>query len=336
MTRAAVNEGRGAARFGRLASRALFVLGSAVAGTAAAWVISGASASADTVATPVTDATVASMNEAAHGASQFAGDVSGTAAAALRDVHCFQDATTWSAPDCSAPGQIGGPARQHAAHRVMDHEVSERVSDSVADLAENTVVKPAQGTLGAVEHIARKPEDARQVLGEAVTPSPEAAEFGQKFWQLLDPNSTGDLVTLPRLPGSLPVEPVSPMREAGQVTETAETTAVPLTAAVQAALAAPDAAQQAALPGKPRTGSSNDDHRDFPLPFSPMQLPLAPVSIPTVPGGGSAPGGHFDGLTSGVPAWAVSAVDNAMAGTVRAGVRRMPLTPGSQPGVTPD
>src|SRR5947199_10760066 len=44
----ATNEGQGAKRAGRLVSRALLVLAGAVAGTAAAWLVSGATASADT------------------------------------------------------------------------------------------------------------------------------------------------------------------------------------------------------------------------------------------------------------------------------------------------
>jgi hypothetical protein len=280
------------------------------------------------------------MNDAAHGVSQFAGDASGTAAAALRDVRCHQEATTWSAPNtetasfCTDRGQIGGPARQHGTHRSMDHEVSERVSDSVTDLAENAVIKPVAGTLGAFEHIARKPEDTREVLEQTMTPSPEAKEFGKKVWDLLDPNSTGDLIPLPQLPGTLPVEPGKQAPAAGQLTETAEATAAPLTSNFKTALSASGSGQRTALSDRGANGSSQDDHRDFP--FDPAQLPFAPMSIPTVPGGGSAPGGHFDGLTSGVPAWTVSAVDNAVAGNVRAGVRFMPLTPGSQPGVTPD
>src|SRR3954449_9947497 len=60
----ATNEGQGAKRVGRLVSRALLVFGGAVAGTAAAWLVSGAAASADTVevgTAPVTEAADGSL-----------------------------------------------------------------------------------------------------------------------------------------------------------------------------------------------------------------------------------------------------------------------------------
>ncbi|HEY2062964.1 MAG TPA: hypothetical protein VGH57_31635 [Amycolatopsis sp.] len=350
----AANEGRGAMRAGRLASRALLVLGGAVAATAAAWAVSSATASADTgtaeaggvSVTPVTDTTVANLGDVTHGVSSFTGDVAGAAVGAVNGVTaCEQDATTWSEPGTSRPicpldprDHIGGPHTEQV--RTTDHEVSGRVSDAVADLGQEAVLQPVRRTLGAAEHIARKPEDTRQVIEQTVTPSPETPDLGSKVWGLLDPNRHGKLIDLPALPAS-PVEPTPDSAATG-------TTGDPAQNLGAAAVSTPGALRAMfPLAGLAHTGAPADglgdsshhkDHHNLPpAPFSPGQLPMAPPSIPTAPGGGStAPGGHLDVLNFGVPSWVSAAVDNAVAGSTRAGVRHTPLSPGEQPGVTPD
>ncbi|MFC9250159.1 hypothetical protein [Amycolatopsis thailandensis] len=337
MTNAAKNEGRGAARFGRLASRALFVLGGAVAGSAAAWAVSGATAAADiapvvsapdTSVTPVTDATTAGLSDVSRGASKFTGDVAG---AVCGENH--QDATTWSMPE----GSKTSPAKRHCGGEIRadEHEVSTRVSDAVTDFADNSVVTPVKRTLGAVEHIVRKPQDTRQVLDETFAPAPD---FGGKVWDLLDPHGHGDLV--PDLPvGGAPVDPKSPLDTMGagdQVTDFAALATTQFPASSETVLPMPALVQQHGVFDQDQDSPSRDGHRgDFPRPLTPAPLPVAP-SIPTVPGSGNAPGGHLDGLTHGVPAWLVAAVERSLTGYTLAGTRYMPLTPGSQPGVTPD
>ena len=134
MANAAAGERRGARRFGRLVTRTLFVLGGAVAGSAAAWLVSDAVASADTIDSvnpaPLADTSLGDM----------VGDTSGLA----QDVSCQQDATAWSEPQpgpgiCGAiaRGHVGGPAKQDLGSRVLEHEVSGRISDSVTDLAQD-------------------------------------------------------------------------------------------------------------------------------------------------------------------------------------------------------
>lgn len=309
MANTATNEGQGAKRAGRLVSRVLLVLGGAVAGTAAAWLVSGATASADTASTntvevgaaPIAEAATGSLGDVNHGASNAAGDVSGSS--------CHQDATAWSEP-CA---------------RTVGHEVSERVSDSVSDLADDAVVSPAHRTLGAVEHIVRKPQDTREVLEQTITPEP-----AHQVWQLLDPAAHGDLVPLP---GLTPVEQAPVTTGVGQTTDTVAVSTVQLPAALRAALAMPTGVQYD--DGTGAAGESRDGHRDLPSPLVPAQLPAAP-SVPTAPGGTSAPGGHLDGLNFGVPSWVSAAVSDAAASAYRGGLRHTPRTPGTQPGVTPD
>jgi hypothetical protein len=309
----ATNEGQGVKRAGRLVSRALLVLGGAVAGTAAAWLVSATTASADTVevgtssVAPVSEATAGDLGDVNHGVSGFSGDVAGSP----------QAVTTWSEPQSS---------------RVLEHEASERVSDSVSDLVGDAVVSPAERTLVAFEHIARKPADTRQVIEETIAPEP-AKDFGHQVWQLLDPAQHGDLVPLPSLPGVAPVEQEPVTTGVGQTTDTVAITTVQLPAALRAALAMPTGFQND--DGTGAAGQSRDGHRDLPSPLTPAQLPVAP-SVPTAPGGSSAPGGHLDGLNFGVPSWVSAAVSDAAASAYRGGLRHTPRTPGSQPGVTPD
>jgi hypothetical protein len=322
----ATSEGQGAKRVGRLVSRALLVLGGAVAGTAAAWLVSGAPASADTVevgtssVTPVTDATAAGLGDVNHGAAHFAGDVAGGTA----DAVCHQDATTWSEPQRPC-----GPTDT----RTLGHEISERVGDSVADLADEAVLSPAQRTLGAFEHIVRKPQDTRQVIAQTIAPAP-AKDFGRHVWQLLDPAGPGDLSPLPVLPGLAPAGPEPVSAGAAQTAGPPAVTTVELPAALRAAaLAMPVGLQHD--DGTGAAGRSRDGHRDLPSPLAPAQLPAAPA-FPTAPGGTTAPGGHLDGLNFGVPFWTTEAVDTAVAAMSRAGLRHSMRTPGEQPGVTPD
>jgi hypothetical protein len=353
----AANEGRGAIRAGRLASRALLVFGGALAATAAAWAVSSAAASADTgtieaggvnaSVTPVTDATVANLGDVTHGVSSFAGDVAGAAVGAVNSVSaCEQDATTWSEPGTSRPicaldprDHIGGPHTDQV-RTTVDHEVSGHVSDAVADLGQEAVLHPVQRTLGAAEHIARKPEDTRKVIEQAVAPSPATQDFGSKVWSLLDPGENGKLVDLPALPAS-PVEPAAPDSAVTAITGD------PAQNLGAAAVSTPDVVPAMfplaglAVTDVPVDGlgvlSHKHHHNLPPAPLGPGQLPMAPPTIPTAPGGGTtAPGGHLDVLNFGVPSWVTAAVDNTVAGSTRAGVRHTPLSPGEQPGVTPD
>jgi hypothetical protein len=343
-----MTERQGAARLVRWASRALLVVSGVAAGTAAAWAVSSATASAAPVEepvapsiTPITDATAANLRGMTRGTAELVGDASGAASAAMANAACQQEATSWSIPS-SESGHPAAPAgcREHGTHRVIDRDVSEKVRDTVDKFADNAVVAPVERTLGAVEHIVVKPEDAPKVVEESLKPS-DNADFGKDLWNLLHKNDgQGGLLDLPAFPG-LGQGPV----EHGVLPETPEAVrdaATPLTgpATVELPGAAEAAASRLARSAgltetNNQTSLNSDDQGDFPAPFAPIGMPIAPLSAPTVPGG-SAPGGHLDGPAYGVPAWSSAGYYDAKTGTLRVGVRHMPLTPGSQPGVTPD
>jgi len=337
-----MTERQGAARLVRWASRALLVVSGVAAGTAAAWAVSSATASAAPVEepaapsiTPITDATAANLRGMTRGTAELVGDASGAASAAVSNAACQQEATSWSLPlsESKRPAAPAG-CREHGTHRVIDREVSEKVRDAVDNFADKAVVTPVERTLGAVEHITAKPEDAPKVIEDTLKPS-DNADFGKDLWNFLHKNDGEGLLQLPgSLVGQGPVEH-------GVLPETPEVvrdTATPLTgpATIELSAAASRLARSAGLTEtNNKTSLHSDDQGDFPAPFAPIGMPIAPLSAPTVPGG-SAPGGHLDGPAYGVPAWSSASYYDAKTGTLRVGVRYMPLTPGSQPGVTPD
>ncbi|MFF0144386.1 hypothetical protein ATK36_3439 [Amycolatopsis sulphurea] len=366
MTNAAAHERRGATRAGRLASRALFVLGGAVAATAAAWAVSSASASAsatpavdvpaadgasdtsvpsdgpagntlNTSITPITDATVADLGDMTRETSRLSGAVAGAAIGAANQLaSCAQSATSWSAPGATRPDCEPEQGSRDAERSVTSREVADRVSAAVAEFGDRAVLRPVQRGLGSLEHIVRKPEDTKQVLTEATKPSPEAQEFGRTLIALLDPGHASKLVELPALPVLPSAHPVETLPAAAPAAadETPGAAAMSISDVLQPAFASADAPRKDI-----RTGvrSSNQHHSDLPsVPFGPVQLPIAPLSVPTMPGGSTAPGGHLDGLNLGVPQWVTAAADSAVAGMSRVGVRHVSITPGEQPGVTPD
>ncbi|HVW42317.1 MAG TPA: hypothetical protein VHC18_13290 [Amycolatopsis sp.] len=297
--------------------RALFVIGSALAGTAIAWAISSATASAATAhpalspedsqtatagdeLTPVTDATMAAADDVVLGASNLVGD---TSAAAVRV------ATGERTPDDARDQQVAG-----------------NVSDAVHDFTGTAVLSPVHRVLGGAEHISRKPQDAPRVIGDALAPS-------QDFLKFLHPAAGKSLIKLPALPAShdegdqrLPV--ATPSHEQ----------AAPAAVEALGPFADLVPAQHAATPDAERHGDSGHHQRgdhSGRFPYSPTRTPLSPAGLPLVPGG-SAAGGHVDGPLLGVPAGALTLVDTHGERVVRFGIRHMPVEPGEQPGVTPD
>ncbi|MGC7093280.1 hypothetical protein ACPZ19_01315 [Amycolatopsis lurida] len=315
MAEVAANQ-RGAKRAGRWASRALLLAGGVLAGTAAAWAFATGASAAEAPAapetdtadlTPVTDSTVQGLDDLTGGVSELTGDTAGAAARATE------------VPSTDSSRAVG-----------------EDVTAAVDQFTSEAVVRPVERTLGAFEHIARQPEDAPKVIEQTLTPANQGVQdFGKKFWDFLQPRGEDALAELPRFPFGgadqvVPEQPVTVVPEAGTVG--VHTVGVPAGPRDGSWLAAFDASRVGG--GVTDEGDAGD--RELPSPFSPLRAPLAPLTVPTVPGGGNSAGGHFDGLLIGVPAGSAAAFDTAPIGSVRSGVRHLMVEPGAQPGVTPD
>ncbi|GAA1969354.1 hypothetical protein [Amycolatopsis minnesotensis] len=354
MEQSAPSGQRGTARAGRWFSRALLVVGGALAGTAAAWVLSTTIAGAttetsaahvatsesergDSDLTPITNAAVHGVNHVTGGVSEFVGDATGAAVRGWQEV-------TGAAPSPRPmdPGFDRGHLK-HRQHRVIgagqiDETAADQVAGAVQDFADNAVVRPVGETLGAVEHIVWKPQDAPQVIGRALTPPPGSFDLGNEIGKFLDPKKKG---LLPELPSILPDKenrenPAAEPAPLPALPPVAAPVLDPAAALAGPFLTSPATNSKAALSDTAHDAKSNRQHRDeSPSPFSPGQSPLVPLSFPATPGG-STVGGHFDGPLLGIPAAAATVYDYIEPSTLLAGVRHLPFEPGAQPGVTPD
>lgn len=306
---------RGPARAGRWFARALLVVGGAVAGTAVAWAISTASASAETAppalpqdgttqqeeqATPVTDAVLGTTDDVLLGTSELAGHAAGAAA---------RVGTGVQSPDSIARGQ----------------QATGDVTDAMREFTRDAVVQPAHRLLGPAEQITRKPQDAPRVISQALTPPPD-------FLNFLRPSATG-LIKLPALAGIHSGDQRTPAAlpaEAPAVTPTPAEPMGPIAAVL------PEGHTAAAhFDSRDESGSRHHGAPSDRFPFAPTRGPLVPSGVPFGPGG-SVAGGHVDGPLLGVPANALTVVDARGLRAVRFGIRHTPVQPGSQPGVTPD
>lgn len=286
---------------------------------------------------PFTDATVTGLNDATRGVSGFAGEAAGAATTGYREAVCHQDATVWTLPGSEAvkqsPAWCTDAERNHKGR--VEHEVSSGVSDGVTDAAGDAVVHPVSRTLGAFEHIVRKPEDTQRVLGETLQASNPNGELGQRVWDLLNHNDATDVV-LPSIIGLLPERDDLPTATAPAAAEAPAALQLVTVVIPDSAKSAFAAAFGATSPESSDVQSdSRDDQSGSKLPFPLDRMPIAP-SAPSAPGGGSAPGGHVDGPAFGFISGAFASLINVSVSNALTGVRYMPLTPGSQPGVTPD
>ncbi|PRX47683.1 hypothetical protein B0I33_105263 [Prauserella shujinwangii] len=354
MATTAATQRDSAGRALRWLMRALLVVGGALAGTAAAWALSTATASAahaegesffgpvasvsdqaDVVeestgvdVTPVADAAVEGAGRVVSGAAELAGGVGGAAAEAAR-------------PGVEREERAEGSAERRAP-RFVDQAVADEVSTSVNQFCDTAVLRPVHDVLGAAEQVARSPHEARQVIERGLTPPRQVGEFGEAVWDVLSPRTT-DLVnglpTMPELAGgdsaqSAPI-PAAPREKAAGPAERPDAPEPAIATVKVSDAVAPassslgadtEAAADAQRSGAPRDGSA---------PASPVRSPLAPITMPSH-SGGSVGGLHIDGPLFGVPAGSLSTDYDAVTNCVRGGVRHLPIQPGSQPGVTPD
>ncbi|WP_133116351.1 hypothetical protein [Amycolatopsis antarctica] len=318
---------------GRWCTRALVVVGGAVAGTAAAWILSAAAASADTDVTPVTDAAVAGVHDITGGVSELLDGVPRLSQPI--DTHPVDtQPVDPPRPDDGAGEGAGGQQAGRAPHHV------------VLDFADQAVVRPVARTLGAVEHVLNRPEDAPRVIEEAL-PTPE--QVVAPILELLDPRSYGKPGELPKLPGLPGLDGERDDQPSGGSAADAPgaMTAQPPAAGLPAAAPLPELLPLTTGPETHRVvppvavDSADVPRADVPPvdngvdPSAPIRAPIAPPAAPAGPGGGVG-GVHSDGLPSGIASGVPALRDANTAGSLRPRDRFRPVEPGSQPGVTPD
>jgi hypothetical protein len=366
----AATEGWRTERVGRWCSRFLVVLGGAVAGTATAWALStsGASAATEPADDPIANivaevrthtaestekAGKASAAERTSDTSATSDDASATSAddattSSADATTSSADATTSSDSGSTACAALGVAQDRREVRSISGstgdiNEADADVTSAICDFADRAAIQPARRALGAAEQVMRNPQDTRQVIERTLTPSQDAQDFTKTVLGLLNPKAGGDLIeNLPEIPG-LPGE------RFGQPALPAPDTAAPGRAAsgpgflqiftVEIPMAAQNVSGSAA-PVRHSTGDSADDARSTgddreDAPVQPLRIPLAPPTVPSAPGGTNG-AGHVDGTMFGVPVDSFAAFDDTVIGEVRSGVRHLQVSPGTQPGVTPD
>lgn len=327
-------------RAGRWFARALFVVGGALAGTAAAWAISSGTASADT-ALPQEPSPVVAVQQDAGGQQDTAQQetdllpdqsVTPTTDAVLGAAADGFDATTEFAGRAAGTavqyGTASAPWAADAADR--GQQAAGEVKDAVHQFAADAVISPAHRVLGTAEQVARRPQDAPKVIQQAITPPASFLDF-------LHPGAIG-AIALPHLPGS-----ADPSHHIGTPVAMAPAPAAPAAAQVAPAgpmgpvLAGPVAQHHLTKLGLDASAESRSHghHKTVKLPQDPAQGPMAPSGVPSAPGGAST-GGHLDGPLLGFAAAAPTVVGAHSLRALRTGIRHTPAEPGEQPGVTPD
>jgi hypothetical protein len=240
-------------------------------------------------------------------------------------------ATVTVTPVADATGAILRERTHGVAQFIGDAggDVADRAT-KLDDLANSAVIHPVERPLGAAQ-------DARRVLNSLAL-SADGPDFGKKVWDLLSRHGRDNLIPLHPVPHSPVENGATP--EASDAVYGAVPNAGPAAGELRGAAEVPLASRLARGADVARSHNRTTWHSgqgDFSTPFRPAGVPTAPLPASAVPGApGFAPGGHFDGPTSGVAVWFSAAHDNAKGGTVRSCRRYMPLTPGAQPGVTPD
>lgn len=359
---------------GRWCTRALVVLGGAVAGTAVAWALNAGPATAepagadgdahvveavsdtagrtaevagDVRVSPVTDAAVAGLHDVTDGAAGLLDDVAGAGS----NGPGAADRVPQPPPGIAGagrPGHTGGPATDGAQPGRTEHADGQQQQAGnsrlphavVFDFAERGLLQPAARVLGAIEHVLHRPQDSREAVEEVLH---QPAEIVEQVRQLLDPRTLDEL-PLPGLPGDR-----GGLRPDGSPTEDGSDPGTDVAFEADSAADAPPAesvpagpaswqAQQ--YPGDAAASGGDQADRDgavdAPLfPVFPGHAPFAPPALPAMPGG-LVGATHADGLPSGVATGAFVSRDTNPAGIARPMYRHLPAEPGTQPGVTPD
>jgi hypothetical protein len=293
----------------RLLSRTLFVLGGAVATTAAAWLISSASASADTMpGTPAAGPLTGTVSDTASGA--HGGPVSGSLTSvgvpagsgevpalphpALPSPSTLPSSSTLPHP----PALPGAPALPSALTLPANHDPADGVSGVTGEL------RSAVSQIGTHMPVDRGVSVAPLPAWPS-TPAPVSTSTGRSG-QVGGPADAGSRPVVPAV--------VAPLIEAGP--------AAAVRHVVDRSTARP------VHPAGPVAPSA---------PAAPNPTPWSPVTMPAAPGGGGfggATGSGGDGMIDQSGAPHVPGLDVIRVVPVTASLGR--VTAGKQPGITPD
>ncbi|WP_162829967.1 hypothetical protein [Amycolatopsis palatopharyngis] len=302
-------------------------------------------------ASPATDAVVEGADELTSGATDAGADVLAQACDGPVVPREADDASQdrREARDISETSDASDASETSDASDIS--EVTEatttaagEVRTAICDFTERSAAQSAHRLLNSVEQVVRDPRETRSVVERTLTPSQEVQDFAHNVLGMLHPRTGGDLIdqlpALPALPGDGSGQPASPAPDQVAPEHTSSGTGSPEIFTVEIPPAALDAIGSA-VDVRHSIGDSADDargtgdDREGKTPVQPVRIPLAPITAPTVPGGTHG-GGHLDGTTFGVPAGAYAASDDIVIGEIRSGMRHLQVSPGSQPGVTPD
>lgn len=298
----------------RLLSRTLFVLGGAVATTAAAWLISSASASADTMPT-------------APAAGPLTGTVSGTASDVTSGAH--------SGPVSGTLTSVGVPAGSGEVPALPHTPALPSTSALPSPTAlPHTPALPGASTLPGALTLPANHDPADGVSGVTGELRSAVSQIGTHV-----PVDRGvSVAPLPAWP-STPAPVSTSTGRSGPVDGPAVAGARRVVTAVVAPLV--KAGSAAAVRHVVERSTARPVHPAAPVapsaPTAPSPTPWSPVTMPAAPGGGGlggAPGSGGVGMIDQSGAPQVPGIDVIRVVPVTAPLGR--VTAGKQPGITPD
>lgn len=308
----------------RWASRALFALGGAVAGTAAAWALAGGSAEASHLdfdydsgaeRSPISELVVHAVERPAD--NDLVREGIDRATEALRTGDRPAPADDSDDEESNSDDEQPAPI----------HDGAESAHQG-ADEAESFVRSCGEQTGSAIERLLGSPEDPFEE-------NPNYDDWQDQFEEWFDPNNIGELPGQPIV--ELPENPI----DGGVVPLPGSGPDVPAPGFTGGTVVA-DAAQVPTVDvsdsGTSARGTPARSFRDSDRPSgqAPAGIPAGIAVTPFAPGSGAAGSGHGDGSPMATTFDSGNALAALAAALVRSGAVNAPFEPGCQPGVTPD
>lgn len=311
-------------------SRGLLLLGGVVAGTAAAWALSGATASADT------------LSHSTHSPA-----LPGTDHHAVHRV--VDDAT-------DAVGSVADP--RHDAEKLGDAvrhtgDTMKRAGGHVSDTATRVVDTTVEGVKTTVDDTVSTMQDPRAAARDAAESAANGAEHAFDHFRSGWKHFAGKVA--PKVPDSPVIDGVSGMAAPSWPGHTTQypgadsgadtpTTPEPAQAAQQAPASAPVSAPEHHGAPVHHADSQRSDvpahstgDRGHDQPCAPAHHPAAPAVVPagTGTGGQCTSGGGTNGVAAAIPGDVIEP-GNLIGRRALLGARTPGGQPGRQPGSTPD